>query len=118
LNARLALLEVETSGKQYFKPSYGNHYILTFDRKKTVLVKGTPSEKLTRRVQDRYDKNITHEVPVTEWVGDTQTWSVTSKELHRLIMLRMQEGFSTVEFWKEKTGEKKTDVRYHVVGVR
>src|SRR5215207_6812789 len=92
LNARLALLELETSGKQFFKPSYGNHHILTFDRKQAFLVKGTPSQRLTRRVQDRNDKNISHEVPVTEWVheithenGDTQTWTITSKELQRMI---------------------------------
>jgi hypothetical protein len=125
LNARLQLLELETAGKQYFKPSYGNKYILTFNRRNAFLVRGTPSTQLTRKVQDKNDKNITHEVPVMEYVhevthenGDAQTWSITSKGLQGLIIMELQKGFSTIEFMKEKTGTKPTDVKYHVKGVR
>ena len=124
LQGRLALLELETSGKQYFKPKLDTHYFLMFNRSEAVRVRGTPSATLKRKVQDKNDKNIIQEVPVTEFVhevthenGNTQTWSITSKELAAKILNTVMQGYSTIEFWKEKTGQKDTDVKYNVKGV-
>jgi hypothetical protein len=44
--------------------------------------------------------------------------TITSADLQKQIIETLQKGFSTVEFWKELTGDKPTDVKYHVNGVR
>src|SRR5215211_7109543 len=66
---RIALIQIETEGKKYFKPKDGFTYRLTFDRAAALNVRGQPSTKLTRKIADRNDpKKIIGEVPVLEWI--------------------------------------------------
>jgi len=124
LNARLALLELE-EGRRYFKPVVGMHYFLTFNRDQALLVRATPSPKFTRMVKDPNNPDIMRKVPAKQWIhtvthenGNVQEWTITSADLQKQIIETLQKGFSTVEFWKELTGDKPTDVKYHVNGVR
>jgi hypothetical protein len=122
---RIALVQIETEGKKYFKPRDGVKYRLEFDRATSLNVRGQPSNKLTRKISDRNDpKKIVGEVPVMEWVyqikhisGNEQTWSITSKRLAAKILNELINGKSVIEFMKAKTGTKDTDVEYSVVGV-
>lgn len=76
-------------------------------------------------MRDPNNKGVLREVPATEWIhtiihenGSVQTWTVTSFNLQKQILETLQKGFSTIEFWKAKTGQQRKDVEYHVVGVR
>jgi hypothetical protein len=122
---RIALIQLETEGKKYFKPQNDVTYRLTFDRAAALNVRGKPSEKLTRKIADMNDpKKIVGEVPVLEWVyeiahisGNKQLWSVTSKKLAAKILKQLISGKSVLDVTKTRTGTQDTDVEYNVVGV-
>jgi hypothetical protein len=122
---RIALIQLETEGKKFFKPVDSVTYRLTFDRAAAVNVRGQPSTKLKRQVKDRNDpQKILGEVPVLEWQyqiehisGNLQTWSVTSKKLAAKILNQLINGKSVLDITKTKTGPQSTDVEYTVVGV-
>jgi hypothetical protein len=122
---RIALIQLETEGKKYFKPQNDVTYRLTFDRAAALDVRGKPSEKLTRKIADRNDpKKIVGEVPVLEWVyeithisGNKQLWSVTSKKLAAKILKQLIGGKSVLDVTKTRTGTQDTDVEYNVIGV-
>ncbi|CAN5306122.1 hypothetical protein BH18THE2_BH18THE2_09150 [soil metagenome] len=123
-NARIALIQLETEGKKYFKPQDGITYRLTFDRAAAVNVRGQPSEKLKREIKDKKSGEVINEVPVLEWVyevthisGNVQTWSITSKKLAAKILNQLINGKSVLDITKRKTGPQSTDVEYDVVGV-
>lgn len=66
---RIALIQIETEGKKYFKPKEDLTYRLTFDRAAALNVRGQPSSKLTREITDKKDcSKVIAEVPVMEWV--------------------------------------------------
>jgi hypothetical protein len=123
---RIALIQLETEGKRYFKPQNDVTYRLAFDRAAALEVKGRPSEKLTRKIPDRNDPNkIVGEQPVLEWVyeithisGNKQLWSITSKKLGAKILKQLIDGKSEIDFTKTRTGPNPTDVEYTVIGVR
>jgi hypothetical protein len=125
-NGRIALIQLETEGKRYFKPKDDITYRLVFDRAAALEVRGRPSEKLTRKIPDRNDPNkIVGEQPVLEWVyeithisGNKQLWSVTSKKLGAKILKQLIDGKSEIDFTKTRTGPNPTDVEYTVIGVR
>jgi hypothetical protein len=122
---RIALIQLETEGKKYFKPQNEVTYRLAFDRAAALNVRGQPSVKLTRKIADRNDPNkIVGEVPVLEWVyeithisGNKQLWSVTSKKLAAKILKQLISGKSVLDVTKTRTGTQDTDVEYNVVGV-
>jgi hypothetical protein len=122
---RIALIQIETEGKKFFKPQNEVTYRLTFDRAAALNVRGQPSSKLTRKIADRNDPNkIVGEVPVIEWVyeithisGNKQVWSVTSKKLAAKILKQLINGKSVLDVTKTRTGTQDTDVEYNVVGV-
>jgi len=122
---RIALIQLETEGKRYFKPQNDVTYRLAFDRAAALEVRGRPSEKLTRKIPDRNDPNkIVGEQPVLEWVyeithisGNKQLWSVTSKKLGAKILKQLIGGKSEIDFTKTRTGPNPTDVEYTVIGV-
>jgi hypothetical protein len=122
---RIALIQLETEGKKYFKPQNDVTYRLAFDRAAALNVRGKPSEKLTRKIADRNDpKKIVGEVSVLEWVyeithisGNKQLWSVTSKKLAAKILKQLISGKSVLDITKTRTGTQDTDVEYNVVGV-
>jgi hypothetical protein len=122
---RIALIQLETEGKKYFKPKDDVTYRLAFDRAAALEVRGRPSEKLTRKIPDRNDPNkIIGEQMVLEWVyeirhisGNTQLWSVTSKKLGAKILKQLIDGRSEIDFTKTRTGPNPTDVEYTVIGV-
>jgi hypothetical protein len=124
-NGRIALIQLETEGKKFFKPVDSVTYRLTFDRAAAVNVRGQPSTKLKRQVKDRNDpQKILGEIPVLEWQyqiehisGNVQTWSVTSKKLAAKILNQLINGKSVLDITKTKTGPQSTDVEYTVVGV-
>ena len=123
---RIALIQVETEGKKYFKPQDGVTYRVTFDRKAALDVRGQQSAKLTRKIPDRNDPmKIIGEVPVLEWVyeithisGNKQMWSITSKKLAAKILNQLINGKSVLDVTKNRTGSQITDVEYTVVGVQ
>lgn len=123
---RIALIQLETEGKRYFKPQEGVTYRLTFDRVQALNVRGVPSDRLTRDVKDRNDPSkIIGTKPVLEWVyeiqhitGNKQLWSVTSKKLATKILKQLIDGKSVLDVTKIKTGSKKTDIEYTVVGIQ
>ena len=123
---RVALIQLETEGKRYFKAKDDVTYRLAFDRAPALAVRGQPSEKLTRKIPDRNDPNkIVGEQPVSEWVyeithisGNKQLWSVTSKKLGAKILKQLIDGKSVIDFTKTRTGPNPTDVEYTVIGVR
>jgi hypothetical protein len=122
---RIALIQLETEGKKYFKPQNEVTYRLAFDRAAALNVRGKPSEKLTRKIADRNDpKKIDGEVPVLEWAyeithisGNKQLWSVTSKKLAAKILKQLIGGKNILDVTKTRTGSQDTDVEYNVVGV-
>jgi hypothetical protein len=123
---RIALIQLETEGKRYFKPQEDIIYTLTFDRAQALSVRGVPSDTLTRDVKDRNDPNkIVGTKAVLEWIhevthitGNKQLWSITSKKLATKILKELMNGKSVLDVTKIKTGPKKTDVEYTVVGIR
>jgi hypothetical protein len=122
---RVALIQLETEGKRYFKPQEDVTYRLTFDRVQALNVRGIPSDRLTRDVKDRNDPGkIIGTKPVLEWVyeiqhitGNKQLWSVTSKKLATKILKQLIDGKSILDVTRIKTGPKKTDIEYTVVGI-
>jgi hypothetical protein len=122
---RIALIQVETEGKKYFKPQDGVTYRVAFDRATALDVRGQPSAKLTRKILDRSDpQKIIDEVPVLEWAyeithisGNKQIWSITSKKLAAKILNQLINGKSVLDVTKNRTGSQITDVEYTVVGV-
>jgi hypothetical protein len=122
---RIALIQLETEGKKFFKPQNEVTYRLTFDRAAALNVRGQPSAKLTRKISDRNDpQKIVGEVPVIEWVyeithisGNKQVWSVTSKKLAAKILKQLISGKSVLDVTKIRTGTQDTDVEYNVVGI-
>lgn len=123
---RIALIQVETEGKKYFKPQDNITYRVAFDRQAALDVRGQPSAKLTRKIADRNDpQKIIGEMPVLEWVyeithisGNKQIWSITSKKLAAKILNQLINGKSVLDVTKTRTGSQITDVEYTVVGVQ
>jgi hypothetical protein len=123
---RIALIQLETEGKRYFKPQEDVTYRLTFDRVQALNVRGVPSDRLTRDVKDRNDPSkIVGTKPVLEWVyeiqhitGNKQLWNVTSKKLATKILKQLIDGKSVLDVTRTKTGTKKEDIEYTVVGIQ
>jgi hypothetical protein len=123
---RIALMQLETEGKRYFKPKDDVTYRLAFDRAAALEVRGQPSAMLTRKISDRNDPNkIIGEQPVLEWIyeitqisGNRQLWSVTSKKLGAKILKQLIDGKTVIDFTKTRTGPNPTDVEYTIIGVR
>lgn len=122
---RIARIQLETEGKRYFKPMEESWYKLKFNRAAAMNVKGKPSAKLTKKIPDRNDPNkIIGEVPVLEWIyeiehisGNTQTWSITSRNLATKLLDEWMKGKSIIDFRKRRIGAAQTQVEYDVVGV-
>ena len=122
---RIARIQLETEGKRYFKPMEESWYKLKFNRAPAMNVRGKPSAKLTRKIPDRNDPNkIIGEVPVLEWIyeiehisGNSQTWSITSRNLATKLLDEWMKGKSIIDFRKRRIGAAQTQVEYDVVGV-
>ena len=63
-------------------------------------------------------------MPVLEWIyeiehisGNTQTWSITSRNLATKLLDEWMKGKSIIDFRKRRIGAAQTQVEYDVVGV-